>query len=45
MNILITSLAPVFIILFYVYSRDKYEKEPWKLLLKALIAGGLVRVC
>lgn len=44
MNILITSLAPVFIILFYVYSRDKYEKEPWKLLLKTLVAGGLVSV-
>ena len=44
MNILFISLAPVFIILFYVYSRDKYEREPWKMLLKALLIGGLVSV-
>lgn len=42
MNLLFLSLAPVFIILFYVYYRDKYEKEPWKLLLKALVLGGLI---
>ncbi len=44
MNILFISLAPVFIILLYVYYRDKYEREPWKMLLKALVIGGLVSV-
>lgn len=38
------ALAPVFIILFYVYFRDKYEKEPIGLLLKALLAGALITI-
>lgn len=41
MNILILSLAPVFIIGGYVYFRDKYEKEPLRLLLLALLVGAL----
>lgn len=41
MNLFILSLAPVIIIAVYIYFRDKYEKEPLKLLLFALIAGGL----
>ncbi len=41
MNLLILSLAPVIIIAAYIYFRDKYEKEPIRLLLFALIAGGL----
>lgn len=42
MNLLILSLAPVFIIAGYIYYRDKYEKEPLKLLWKALLAGALI---
>jgi len=34
---LLSSLAPVFIILLYVYFRDKYEKDPVKLLIRALM--------
>jgi len=41
MNLLILSLAPVFIIGGYIYFRDKYEKEPIKLLLLALFLGAL----
>ncbi len=41
MNLLVLSLAPVLIIAVYIYYRDKYEKEPIKLLLFALLAGGL----
>lgn len=41
MNLLIVALAPVIIIATYIYFRDKYEKEPIRLLLFALIAGGL----
>jgi len=41
MNILILALAPVFILLSYVYIRDKYEKEPIKILFFALVAGAL----
>ncbi|MCF8381608.1 MAG: PrsW family intramembrane metalloprotease [Bacteroidales bacterium] len=44
MNLIIISLAPVLIILIYVYFRDKYEKEPINLLLKALLAGAVIVV-
>lgn len=42
MNLLLIALAPVIIILFYVYFRDKYEKEPIGLLLKGLLFGALI---
>lgn len=41
MDLLILSLAPVVIILFYIWFRDKYEKEPFGMLVKALLAGGI----
>ncbi len=41
---LLIALAPVFIILFYVYFRDKYEKEPLGLLIKALIGGIIITI-
>jgi RsiW-degrading membrane proteinase PrsW (M82 family) len=41
MELLMLSLAPIFIIGFYIYFRDKWEKEPIKLLLLALLFGGL----
>lgn len=44
MNLLILAIAPVIIILVYVYIRDKYEKEPLGLLLKALLAGALTPI-
>jgi RsiW-degrading membrane proteinase PrsW (M82 family) len=43
-NLLFISLAPVLIIAFYIYSRDKYEKEPILILLKALFVGVLIVV-
>lgn len=42
MAILIASLAPVLIILFYIYLRDKYEREPLWLLIKLVVAGAIV---
>ncbi|PID91424.1 MAG: PrsW family intramembrane metalloprotease [Bacteroidetes bacterium] len=42
MGFILSAIAPVVIVLFYVYFRDKYDKEPIGLLLKALLAGGLV---
>lgn len=44
MYLLALALAPVFIILFYIYVRDKYEKEPLSLLIKLLIFGGLITI-
>ncbi len=41
MNLLILALAPVFIIAGYIYFRDKYEREPIKLLLLSLFFGAL----
>ncbi len=36
------SLAPVLIIALYLYSRDKYEKEPFSMLMKAMIGGIII---
>lgn len=44
MKLLIIALAPVVIIAAYVYFRDKYEKEPIGLLVKALVLGVLIPV-
>lgn len=44
MTLLTIALAPVLIILVYIYFRDKYEKEPIGLLLKGLIAGAVITV-
>jgi len=41
MDLIVLSLAPVFIIAGYVYFRDKYEREPIRLLLLALLFGAL----
>lgn len=41
MNLLILSLAPVAIIAGYIYFRDKYEKEPIRLLIFALLSGAI----
>ncbi len=39
MILISVALAPVILLLFYVYRRDKYEKEPKKLLAKVFIFG------
>jgi len=41
---ILLALAPVFIIAFYIYFRDKYEKEPWPILLLALLAGVFIAI-
>lgn len=41
MNLLILSLAPVVAIALYIYFRDKYEKEPIRMLFFALLVGAL----
>jgi len=44
MVLLFTALAPVFIILVYIYFRDKYEKEPIRILVSGFIAGALITI-
>ena len=41
MNIILIAIAPVIVILVYIYVRDKYEKEPMSMLLKAFFTGAL----
>lgn len=38
-SLLLISIAPVLIIAFYIYNRDRYEKEPLSVLIKALLTG------
>lgn len=42
MLLLTLALAPVAIIAAYIYFRDKYEKEPIKILIRAFVAGGVI---
>lgn len=42
MNLILLSLAPVFIIGGYIYYRDKYDKEPMRFIWKALLAGAFI---
>ena len=42
MNLLLLSLAPVFIIGGYIYYRDKYDREPLRFIWKALLAGAMI---
>jgi len=42
MNLLLLAIAPVFILIFYIYYRDKYEKEPIGMLIKALLIGAFI---
>lgn len=42
MTLLTIALAPVLIILVYIYFRDKYEKEPVKFLLRGLLGGIII---
>jgi len=44
MDLLLLALAPVLIILFYVYVKDKYNKEPLHLLFKSLLLGALITI-
>lgn len=44
MNLILLALAPVLIIAIYIYHRDKFEKEPIKLLLLALFLGCLIPI-
>jgi RsiW-degrading membrane proteinase PrsW (M82 family) len=44
MNLIIIALAPVFVIAIYIYIRDKYEREPVRLLLVSLLLGCIITI-
>ncbi|WP_299549734.1 YhfC family glutamic-type intramembrane protease [Seonamhaeicola sp.] len=44
MNLLLFAVAPVFIIILYIYYKDKYEKEPKRLLFFNFLLGAVVSI-
>ena len=44
MELLLLAVAPSMIIMIYIYFKDKFEKEPFKLLLKNFLLGAIVSV-
>ncbi|SFD25188.1 PrsW family intramembrane metalloprotease [Algibacter pectinivorans] len=44
MSLLLVAIAPVFIIILYIYLKDKYEKEPRQLLLYNFLLGAVVSI-
>lgn len=44
MNLLLLAVAPVFIIMLYIYFKDKYEKEPKRLLIYNFLLGAIVSI-
>lgn len=44
MNLLLLAIAPVAIIILYIYFKDKYEKEPKRLLIYNFLLGAIVSI-
>ncbi|MCF8370351.1 MAG: PrsW family intramembrane metalloprotease [Bacteroidales bacterium] len=44
MKLFFISLAPVIVISIYIYIRDKYDKEPFSILVSALLVGALITI-
>jgi len=44
MDLILYALAPITVIIFYIYLKDKYEKEPKRLLIISFILGAVVSV-
>ncbi len=44
MNLLLFAIAPVFIIILYIYFKDKYEKEPKRFLFYNFLLGAVVSI-
>ena len=44
MNLLITALAPVFVVIIYIYIKDKYEKESKRILAYTFVLSAIVSI-
>ncbi|MGR7814030.1 PrsW family intramembrane metalloprotease [Lacinutrix undariae] len=44
MKLIITAIAPVALIIIYIYIKDKYEKEPKRLLFLNFLLGAIVSI-
>ena len=43
-NLLLLAIAPICIIIIYIYIKDKYEKEPKRLLLASFLLGAVISI-
>ena len=43
-SLLLLAIGPIFIIILYVYFKDKYDKEPKRLLLFSFLLGAIVSI-
>nr|WP_321245299.1 PrsW family glutamic-type intramembrane protease [uncultured Psychroserpens sp.] len=43
-NLILLAIAPICIIILYVYFKDKYDKEPKRLLLYSFLLGAIVSI-
>lgn len=43
-ELFLLAIAPVIILIFYIYIRDKYEKEPIQLLITGIFFGALISI-
>ncbi len=44
MTLILSAIAPAFIIIIYIYLKDKYEKEPKRIMLYSFLLGAIVTV-
>jgi len=44
MHLLLLAIAPVFLIILYIYYKDKYDKEPKRLLFYNFLLGAIVSI-
>lgn len=44
MSLLLFAITPIFIVILYIYTKDKYEKEPKRLLLHNFLLGAIVSI-
>ncbi len=44
MNLLFSALAPVFVIIIYIYIKDKYEKESKRILAYTFAFGAIISI-
>ncbi|NNK87941.1 MAG: PrsW family intramembrane metalloprotease, partial [Flavobacteriaceae bacterium] len=44
MTLVLLAIAPVAIVVFYIYMKDKYEKEPKRLMVYCFLLGGIVSI-
>lgn len=44
MNLLLLAIAPILVIVIYIYLKDKYEREPKLLVIKTILLGAIVSI-